>query len=166
LAAYQESQRYFPGLYGLGLGRYLPMWAFLAVAGFTLLAALWVRGREGLARLGLASVVASPSLWSHGFVFAIPASLRLRPEWLWLVVGLASTGQWPGPQLALGIGVAAWFVRGLTRHEEDGEEAADRLGQPPLHPLGAVREPWPRAEDRPRCGAAVPWAAGDAAGPQ
>ena len=80
LSAYQESQQYLNGLYGVGLGRYLPMWAFLAIAALTLVAALWVRGREGLARLGLASVVASPSLWSHGFVFGIPSFLRLRAE--------------------------------------------------------------------------------------
>ena len=146
LMAYQESQGYLHGLYGVGLGRYLPMWAFLAIAAFTLAAALWVRGREGLARLGLASVVASPSLWSHGFVFAIPSFLRLRAEWLWLVAGMMSIGQWPGPQLALGIGVTAWFVKGMARR--GGDRAADTLGRRPLHPLGSLAEPWPSAEDR------------------
>ena len=63
------------------------------------------RGREGLARLGLASVVASPSLYIHGFVFAVPSFLRLRAEWLWLAAGMTSVYGWPGPQLALGIGV-------------------------------------------------------------
>ena len=144
LTAYQESQGYLHGLYGVGLGRYVPMWAFLAIAAFTLVAALWVRGREGLARLGLASVVASPSLWSHGFVFAIPSFLRLRAEWLWLVAGMMSIGQWPGPQLALGIGVTAWFVKGLRRRE--GDRAVDNLGRRPLHPLGSVAEPWPCEE--------------------
>jgi hypothetical protein len=144
LTAYQESQGYLNGLYGVGLGRYVPMWAFLAIAAFTLVAALWVRGREGLARLGLASVVASPSLWSHGFVFAIPSFLRLRAEWLWLVAGMMSIGQWPGPQLALGIGVTAWFVKGLRRRE--GDRAVDKLGRRPLHPLGSVAEPWPCEE--------------------
>jgi hypothetical protein len=105
-----------------------------------------VRGREGLARLGLASVVASPSLWGHGFVFAIPSFLRLRAEWLWLVAGMLSIGQWPGPQLGLGIGVTAWFVKGMARHPDD--RAAEPFGRPPLHPLGAVVEPWPTGEDR------------------
>ena len=141
LTSYQESEGYLHGLYGVGLGRYLPMWAFLAIAAFTVLAALWVRGREGLARLGLASVVASPSLWGHGFVFAIPSFLRLRAEWLWLVAGMLSIGQWPGPQLGLGIGVTAWFVKGMARR--DGDEATDKLGHRPLHPLGSVAEPWP-----------------------
>lgn len=146
LTAYQESQGYLHGLYGVGLGRYLPMWAFLLIAAFTIVAALWVRGREGLARLGLASVVASPSLWSHGFVFAIPAFLRLRAEWLWLAAGMLSIGQWPGPQLALGVGVAAWFIKGMARHP--GREAALPPGRRPLHPLGTVAEPWPSDEER------------------
>jgi hypothetical protein len=146
LTAYQESQGYLHGLYGVGLGRYMPMWAFLVIAAFTVGAALWVRGREGLARLGLASVVASPSLWGHGFVFGIPSFLRLRAEWLWLVAGMMSIGQWPGPQLALAIGVTAWFVRGMVRPA--GDEVADRLGHRPLHPLGSVAQPWPTDEDR------------------
>ncbi len=146
LFALQQSMRYSPGLYGVGLGRYLPMWAFVAVAAVTVLGALWVRGREGLARLGLASAVASPALYIHGFVFAIPSFLRLRAEWLWLAAGLTCVYGWPGPQLALGIGVAAWFVKGMARNVAD-EAAADGLGRRPLHPLGSVVEPWPAAGD-------------------
>jgi hypothetical protein len=151
LTSYQESQQYLHGLYGVGLGRDLPMWAFLVVAAATLLAAMAARGREGLARLGLASVVASPSLWSHGFVFAIPSFLRLRAEWLWLVAAFMSIGQWPGPQLALSIGVAAWFVKGLTRREAEPRALAgpaDATARRPLHPLGANLEPWPTTADR------------------
>lgn len=145
LAAYQESQQYLSGLYGVGLGRWLPMWAVLAIAAATLVGALWARGHEGLARLGLASVVASPSLWSHGFVFAIPAFLRLCAEWLWLVVGMTCVGAWPGPQAALAIGVSAWFVKGIARRE--GSLKADEAGIAPLHPLGDRLEPWPRNPD-------------------
>jgi hypothetical protein len=146
LAAYQQSQQYLPALYGIGLGRYLPQWAFLSIAVVTLLAALWARGREGLARLGLASVMASPSLYIHGFVFAIPSFLRLRAEWLWVVAAMSCISPMPGPQLALGIGVAAWFVKGMARNVEE-ERAADGLGRRPLHPLGSVVEPWPAAGD-------------------
>ena len=146
LAVYQQSQQYVPSLNGVGLGRYLPMWAFVAVAAFTVLAALAARGREGLARLGLASAVASPSLFLHGFVFAVPSFLRLRAEWLWLVAGFVCIGPEPGPQLALGIGVAAWFVKGMARNVEE-VTAAGGLGRHPLHPLGYAVEPWPAAED-------------------
>jgi len=144
LAAYQQSQTYIPGLYGVGFGRYLPLWAFAALAAFTVVAALWVSGREGLARLGLASAVASPSLFLHGFVFAIPSFLRLRAEWLWLVLGLTCIGPVPGPQIALAIGVAAWFVKGMARDVE-AEKAAGPADRP-LHPLGSVAEPWPADE--------------------
>jgi hypothetical protein len=153
LAAYQQSQQYLPGLYGVGLGRYLPMWVFAAIAVFTLLAALWARGREGLARLALASVLASPSLYIHGFVFAIPSFLRMRAEWLWLAAGMACISPMPGPQIALGIGVAAWFVKGMARDVE-AEQAAGPANRP-LHPLGTVPEPWPAGEDRQLGGARV-----------
>ena len=77
-------------------------------------------------------------------MFAIPSFLRLRAEWLWLVAGMMSIGQWPGPQLALGIGVTAWFVKAMVRR--DGDVVADKLGHRPLHPLGSVAEPWPNGE--------------------
>jgi hypothetical protein len=144
MVALQESMQYSPGLYGVGLGRYIPLWAFAAIAALTVLGALLVRGRDGLARLGLASVVASPALYIHGFVFAIPAFLRLRAEWFWLAAGLAAYGIWPGPELALAIGVAAWFVKGMGRHE-DLDAAALAGGRRLLHPLGDAVEPWPSA---------------------
>jgi hypothetical protein len=68
---------------------------------------------------------------------------------------MACIGPWPGPQVALGIGVAAWFIKGMARHE-DLEKPADGLGRRPLHPLGAALEPWPTGEDRQFAGADVP----------
>lgn len=144
LAAYQQSQNYLPSLYGIGLGRYLPFAVFVAVAAVALVGAFWAHGREGLARLGLASVVASPSLYIHGFVFAIPAFLRLRAEWLWLAAGMACVNPMPGPQLALGIAVAAWFIPWLARRPETEQAIGDDRRRP-LHPLGAVIEPWPQS---------------------
>jgi hypothetical protein len=144
LAAYQQSQNLLPYLYGIGLGRYLPFAAFLALAAIALAGALWASGREGLARLGLASVVASPSLYIHGFVFAIPAFLRLRSEWLWLAAGMACISPMPGPQFALAIGVASWFIPGMARRPET-EQAIDDNRPRPLHPLGAAIEPWPQS---------------------
>jgi hypothetical protein len=146
MAAYQRSEQLLPGLYGVGLGRYLPLWAFAVVAVAALLGALRAGGRDGLARLGLASVVASPSLWSHGFIFAIPAYLRLRADVFWLVAGLMCQGVWPGPQASLAIAAAAWFVPGLGRKALTGG-SGDGSGGAPLHPLGAVLEPWPGSRD-------------------
>jgi hypothetical protein len=146
LAAYQQSQNYLPYLYGLGLGRYLPLVVFVAVAAVALAGALWASGREGLARLGLASVVASPSLYTHGFVFAIPAFLRLRSEWLWLAAGMACVTPVPWPQLALAMGVASWFIPWMARRPETEQAIGDNRRRP-LHPLGAVIEPWPSASE-------------------
>jgi len=137
LFAYQQSEQFLPGLYGVGLGKNLPMALVIAIAVAVTLGAFLGRGRDGLARFGLASVIASPSLWSHGFIFAIPAVLRLRGPWFWLVAGMLCAGQWPGPQLALGLAAVAWFVPALRR------TAADASDPSSPHPLGAAIEPWP-----------------------
>ncbi|MGZ6340139.1 MAG: hypothetical protein ACXWNG_07215 [Candidatus Limnocylindrales bacterium] len=91
----------------------------LVAIGVTLLA-LMSHERHVLGRLSLSSVVASPSLWSHGFVFAIPAFLELRGPWFWLVAGLLCAGQGPGPQLALAVAVGSWFVIGGRVKGADG----------------------------------------------
>jgi hypothetical protein len=147
LLAYQQSEQFLPGLYGVGLGKFLPMWQVIAIAGAVTLGAFLGRGRDGLARFSLASVIASPSLWSHGFLFAIPAVLRLRGPWFWLVAGMLCAGQWPGPQLALGLAAVAWFVPWLRRTEED---VADPRSP---HPLGSAIEPWPTDDGGGRRGA-------------
>jgi hypothetical protein len=133
LLAYQGSEQNFHSLYGVGLAKYLPLPVFIAIAAVATVLALAATGRIGLAHLGLASVIASPSLWSHGFMFAIPAFLSLRAPWLWLVAGLLSIGPFPGPQVALLIAALAWFLPSLRRDES-------RAGP---HPLGAAVTLWP-----------------------
>jgi hypothetical protein len=135
LFAYQESQRLLPGLYGIGLGQYLPFWVFAVVATIVIVLALVPRGRECLGRLGLASAVASPSLWSHGFLVTIPAVLRLRASLCWFALGLLCTGDSPGPQLALALPVLVWVGGRL------GVREVAVRGE--LHPLGRFVEPWP-----------------------
>ena len=132
LLAYQGSEQNFRSLYGVGLAKYLPLPVFIAIAAVATLLALRATGRIGLARLGLASVIASPSLWSHGFMFAIPAFLSLRAPWLWLVAGLLSIGPFPGPQVVLLIAAFAWFLPSLRRDDARGP-----------HPLGHAVTPWP-----------------------
>ncbi len=138
LQAYEDSQHLLPGLYGVGLDRWLPMPLVVLLAGLAIGLALSVKGRESLTRLGLASVIASPSVWSHGFLVVIPAFLRLRTPWLWLVVGLLCAGTSPGPQIALALTVLGWLVPGLVRGEAQAHDANARL-----HPLGAEVDPWP-----------------------
>jgi hypothetical protein len=141
---YRASQPLLPGsLYGFGLARYLPLAAFVALAAAVTIVALRPRGAVGLARLGLATVVASPSLYAHGLIVGIPAFLLLRARWLWLALGITSVAPGPGWWMGIALVVAAWFVPGLSRslspdggpRGEDEEEA--------LHPLAAGNRPWP-----------------------
>ncbi|HEX8938565.1 MAG TPA: glycosyltransferase 87 family protein, partial [Candidatus Limnocylindrales bacterium] len=92
------SQARLPVLFGVSLAGVLPGPAFVAVSAAAVMAALALPGRRGLAGLGLATIVASPTLWPHGFLFAVPA-LLLWPSatvvWLGLAVGATqSLGYW------------------------------------------------------------------------
>ena len=106
-------------------------------------AALVARGRRGLARFGVATVVASPTLYAHGLATLLPGALSMRPAVLWLVLGLSSGPshfalQW----LAVGIvGIAL-----LTRSTDDLDVPETRsAGDGDLHPLGRGRRVWPDA---------------------
>jgi hypothetical protein len=134
LQTYQVSQGLVPSLYGFGLGRYVPLAVFVAIAAVVLVLALWTRGRrEQLARLGVATVIASPSLFSHGFLVVLPGMLRLDTPWFWLVFGLTACAPglaWFG---ALAIIVLSWHVPAMRKLRlPDG-----------WHPLGAAATPWP-----------------------
>ncbi len=130
-----------PSLYGFGLARYVPLAVFTSVAAVVLVLAVWTRGRrEQLARLGVATVTGSPSLFSHGFLVALPAMLRLDTPWFWLVFGLTACAPglaWFG---ALAIVVVSWHVPAMwKRRLPDG-----------WHPLGAAAGPWPEPSDEDR----------------
>jgi hypothetical protein len=136
LAQYQASLEHLPEfLYGFGLGRYLPD-SLYALVGVVVIAALLATDRlQLLARLGVATAVASPSLFAHGLLVAIPALLRLDTPWLWLALGLTSVAPGPAWFVALGIAVAAWYAAPLRK----------AVGPDPWHPLGRHAEPWPSA---------------------
>ena len=95
LGVYQASQPGLPTLYGFGLPRYVPFALYGLLAAAAVVLALRVRGPDSLARLGAATVVASPSLFGHGLLVAVPSMLSLRSPWLWLAIGLLSTPSWP-----------------------------------------------------------------------
>ena len=115
LRLYAISQPGLPALVGLGLGAFLPGVLPLA-AGIAAVAWAWVgRGLDGLARFGVATVVASPSLFTHGFLVATPALLALRAVPLWLAIGITSVAPGPGWWLAIGLIVVASVVPGLRR---------------------------------------------------
>ena len=124
------SQAEVPALYGYSYAKLLPgdVYSVLCVVFVGL--ALLLRGRPGLAALGLASIFASPALWPHGFVFALPAVLMLESgAAVWIVLGAGAFG----PNMWL-LFMAGWVaVLGARR------SPADRL-----HPLQGTDGPWPR----------------------
>jgi hypothetical protein len=154
LRIYQDSQQSLPGLYGFGLLRYLPFAVYGGLAVAAVLVAFLARGRDSLARLGTATVVASPSLFGHGLLVAIPSILSLRSSWLWLAVGFLSTPDGPQWWLAVVVVAASWVVPtmrlpAVTGSVAGGGVTAARIGAAPttagdLHPLGTAVAPWPR----------------------
>ena len=145
LRLYQTSQQNVPALYGFGLPKFVPFWVFVALAAAAVLAALRVSGRDSLARLGTATIVASPSLWGHGLLVAVPSLLSLRAPWLWLAIGITSAPDGLQWWWAIALIAASWIVPGMRRPEaaaggpeEEGE---------PLHPLAAGSRPWDAPTD-------------------
>ncbi len=119
LRLYSASQPLLPEyLYGLGLPRYVPSPAFAGLAAGAVAWAWLGRGREGLARFGVATVVAAPSAFAHGFLVALPAFLGLRTAWLWVALGITSVAPGVAWWLAILVAVAASSLPGLRR--EDG----------------------------------------------
>jgi alpha-1,2-mannosyltransferase len=137
LQAYQVSQELLPdNLYGYGLARYMPLVPFLLVATVMIVLALRARGRrEQLARLGVATVTGSPSLFAHGYLVALPSMLRLDTPWFWLAFGITACAPGPAWFAAIAVVVASWFDPGLRKKRQFD----------PYHPLGAAPGPWPGA---------------------
>jgi hypothetical protein len=126
LRLYAASQPGVATLVGLGLGAYLPG-VLPLVAAVAALGWAWLgRGLDGLARFGVATVVASPSLFSHGWLVALPAFLGLRPVALWLALGITSAAFGPGWWLAVVLVVAASVAPPLRRQDAGPWPAAYR----------------------------------------
>jgi len=124
------SQLEVPALFGYSYAQELPAAAYAALsAGFVGLALLF-RGRRGLAALGLASVFASPALWPHGFVFALPAILLLESDVA--VLGVLGAGSLNQNMWLLFL--AGWLSVLAARRRPAGA----------LHPLLGTEGPWPR----------------------
>jgi hypothetical protein len=147
-----SSQAFVDALYGYSYAKELSAPAYVAACGALMVVALAFRGRRGLAALGLASLFASPALWPHGFVFALPAVLMLESGTaVWLVLGAGAFG--PNMWLLFGGG---WLAVAAARRFPAGR----------LHPLAGTDGPWPRPIGPPgRDRAAPPPAPGNAAPP-
>ncbi|HEY2888638.1 MAG TPA: glycosyltransferase family 87 protein, partial [Candidatus Limnocylindrales bacterium] len=145
LSWFSRSQPLVPRtFYGLALAEYEPGIVAVGVAVAVLLAALLVRGRRGLARLGVASVVASPSLYAHGFTIALPALLELRALAFWTAIAITSVAGGLSWFAALAIVAGSWFLPILRRSTDPEQRAEDEL-----HPFAGVLDPWPAREAEP-----------------
>ena len=133
LRLFQAFEREVPGLYGAALPHYLPYAVFLAVAVAAVAGAMVLgRGRRGLARFGIASVVASPSLYRHGFLVVLPGLLGNGETLFWLALGLGFSATSVGWWLTAAIAAVGTF-----RGEPPGPRPNGTL-----HPLGPTGEPW------------------------
>ncbi|HEY7451581.1 MAG TPA: hypothetical protein VIA02_03565 [Candidatus Limnocylindria bacterium] len=130
-----RSQENLPILYGLSLAQWLPWAAFIGLSAAAVIAGALLAGRRGLSGLGLATIVASPSLWAHGFAAAIPAMLFLDAPLFWLALGIGSTGYWLWVLLIAGVW-GIWRARQALTHDD------------PLHPLAGRTGPWEAWEPR------------------
>ena len=139
LRLFQGFEDAVPSLYGAALPRYLPYVVFLAASLVAVGAALVLgRGHRGLARFGIASVVASPSLYRHGFLVVLPGLLGNGETLFWFALGLGfaptATGWWLTTSIGWWV-TAAVAVVGTFRWRTQRPKGT-------LHPLGPQREPW------------------------
>lgn len=146
LSAFQQTVARFPSLQSLALERRFG--AILGLA-FTIVAvglALRGRGRNGLGRFGLASVIGSPTLYLHGLSPILAGALVLGPELLWFLLGL---GPW-SPGLLFRVLRPAWIAMGmvglalLLARDDDLRLPQDLSpARADLHPAGATGQVWP-----------------------
>ncbi len=134
-----QSQVNVPILYGDSLALVFSPLIYVLISLAAIAVALLIGGRRGLAALGLAMIVASPTLWPHGFVVAIPALLGFESAalvWLALGLGPGTEGLW----LMAALAAVALFSRGWMQR---------RINVDPAHPFSGASGPWPSAERSP-----------------
>ncbi len=146
LGYFQETVNHFESMKGNSLTHDLPALAVTALALAAIALAFAGRGRNSLARFGIASIVASPTLYVHGLGPMLPGVLALRPVALWFVLGLVPWGAWglpvPGAWVAVLITSAALLVPGGDDLRVSADLSDDESD---LHPVGAGRSVWPTA---------------------
>ena len=151
LVAFTESERRVGQLHGISPHRFgVPAIVVIGVAVTVTIVALLRRGTPGLGRLGIATIVAQPTLYLHGFIIALPEILALRSAWLWPAVavcsivgrppGLPSGLESPGPWLAVAIVLLSWAVPSRIRQATSEPVRDDEAA---IRPLGRLAEPWP-----------------------
>jgi hypothetical protein len=141
LWSFQASVAAFPSIEGLALVRGVGTSLALVVTVVAIGLAFIGRGRNGIARFGLASILASPTLYLHGLSPLLPGALFLGPELLWFVLGLGPW--WIGFQSAwLAVAVVGLALL-LARDGELRLPADLSPARADVHPLGRLGQVWP-----------------------
>jgi hypothetical protein len=132
LLLYGQSQGQVGQLYGLALPHYVPYGTFLIASVLAVtIGTIFGRGLAGLARLGIASVLSSPSLFSHGLLVTLPGLLGNRELLLWLGLGLSTYVYAHGWWMAIALAAVGTLYFASP---------ASRAGT--VHPLGSSGTPW------------------------
>lgn len=110
-AAGSSSRRERPIRHGLWGGSSLtsaaPPIVTVAVAGVTMVMAVFVPRRTAGLWIGLLTIIGAPSLRMYGVLFAVPAMLRIRRELALIAATLIATYTNEGLWLGLGVVVVA-----------------------------------------------------------
>ncbi len=145
LREFQDSFVAYPSLQGLSLVRWHGQAVALAVTVFALGFAFLRRGRNSLARFGLASIVGSPTLYIHGLSPLLAGAFSLGPELLWFFLAF---GPWPFP-FGLRSAWVAMAIAGLALHISRGDDLDTPGDLTPsradVHPVARSRQVWPSA---------------------
>jgi hypothetical protein len=106
----QQAQQFGGPLAGEGIPAFVPVPLWLILVAVMLVIALRPAGDEGHARVGVAAVVASPTVHSHGFLTALPAFAALPPPRFWVALGITSTPAFSTWWAAVALVVATWLM--------------------------------------------------------
>ena len=143
LRAFQESLVRFPTLRGFSLTTWHGQGPALAITVGAIGFALLARGRNALARFGLASVVGSPTLSVHGLSPLLAGVLVLGPELLWFFLGLGARGTtvlgFRSAYVAMGVAGLALLVAGIDLRLPS-DLATSRAD---VHPAARSGQVWP-----------------------
>lgn len=142
LITFSRSEGAVAAVSGAADVRYVPVWAVVALTLLVIVAAFRARGTESLARFGIATIVASPSLYSFGFIRALPAFAYLPVNLAWLAIAITSvapTFRWWLAIVLVGVG---WLLAA-----RQGTASKTREHGPPSWRLLARGRPWPMAPE-------------------
>ena len=111
---------------GPSLLSYLPSTVVAVLTAASLVAALWIRGPDTGAWIGLLMLVIAPNMHDFQALFLLPAMLRIRREFALVAAFLIATATAQGWWLGIAIVVAGMLVglRWPAMYEPVGEPEA------------------------------------------